>query len=216
MPKTVNAGGQKRDVIVVGASAGGVQALMHLLSRLPEALPAVIGIVLHRSPYYETRLPQVLGRHAALQVIEPADGTPLAQGVVYVAPRDEHLLFRDGHARLDHGPKEHRTRPAVDPLFRSAAEAYGARVAGVLLTGYGADGVPGLIRIKANRGVSLVQDPHEAPHPVMPIRAIADDSVDAILPLDGLAAALIALAAGQSFSSADERGVEVRSASAPA
>jgi two-component system chemotaxis response regulator CheB len=182
-----------RDVIVIGASAGGVQALMHLLAKLPGDLPAVIGIVLHRSPYFETQLPIVLGRRAALTVMEPHDDTELRPGVVYVAPRDQHLLFERGRARLNRGPREHRTRPAIDPLFKSAAASFGPRVAGVLLTGYGGDGVPGLIAIKSAGGVSLVQDPADAAHPTLPMRAIAEDNVDATLPLDGIAGAIIAL-----------------------
>ena len=206
MPRTVNAEGLRRDVVTIGASAGGVQALMQLLSKLPSDLPAIVGIVLHRSPYHETRLPAVLGRHAAIRVSEPTDGEVLERGSVYVAPRDQHLVFIGGRARLVHGPKEHRTRPAADPLFRSAAEAYGARVTGVLLSGFGSDGVPGLVRIKASGGISLVQDPREAIHPVMPMRAIVEDDVDAVLPLDGLAAAIVALAHGRSL----EHGTEVQ------
>jgi two-component system chemotaxis response regulator CheB len=214
MPRTVNPQGRTRDVITIGASAGGVPALMHLLSKLPAGLPAVVGIVLHRSPYHETQLPQVLGRRAAIRVLEPEDGMPLEHGTVYVAPRDVHLLFQDGVARLSHGPKEHRTRPAADPLFRSAAESYGARVTGVLLTGYGNDGVPGLVSIKAAGGLSLVQDPREAAHPVMPTHAIIEDDVDAVLPLDGLAAALVALAHGRAFSPDGSRAENVEDARA--
>ena len=190
---------QTRDVFTLGASAGGVQALIYLLSKLPSDLPATIGVVLHRTPYHETRLAWVLGRQATLKVVEPDDGETLQRGVVYVAPRDQHLLFDDGCARLSRGPREHLTRPAIDPLFRSAAAAFGPRVAGVLLTGYGGDGVPGLIKIKSAGGVSLVQDPQEASHPVMPRRAIAEDDVDAILTLDGIATALVALAHGRQF-----------------
>ena len=198
--RMINAEGQARDVIVVGASAGGVQALMHLLSKLPADLPAIVGIVLHRTPYHETRLPWVLGRHSALTTLEPEDGALLERGVAYVAPRDQHLLFEKDRARLSRGPREHMTRPAVDPLFRSAAKAFGPRVVGVLLTGFGGDGVPGLIEISAGGGLSLVQDPREAAHPTMPRRAIAEDDVDAILPLDGLAETLIALAQGRAIS----------------
>ena len=183
-------------MITLGASAGGVQALMTLLAKLPADLPAIIGIVLHRSPHHETQLPTVLGRHAGLKVIEPADGEPLEHGVVYVAPRDQHLLFQGGRAHLSRGPREHLTRPAIDPLFRSAAAEFGARVTGVLLTGFGGDGVPGLISIKAAGGISIVQDPLEATHPTMPRRAIAEDHVDAILTLDGIAAAIVNLVEG--------------------
>ena len=197
MARTINAERRPRDVVTIGASAGGVEALMQLLAKLPADLPAFIGIVLHRSPYHETRLPWVLGRHASLRVAEPHDGEMLQPANVYVAPRDRHMVFVGGYARLNHGPKEHRTRPAADPLFRSAAGAYGPRVTGVLLSGFGSDGVPGLIHIKAAGGVSLVQDPREAMHPVMPTRAIVEDDVDAVLPLDGLAEAITALAYGR-------------------
>jgi two-component system chemotaxis response regulator CheB len=195
--------GIRRDVITIGASAGGVQALMYLLSKLPADLPAIVGIVLHRTPYHETRLPAVLGRHASLKVLEPANGDPLERGVVYVAPRDQHMLFDMGVARLSRGPREHLTRPAVDPLFRSAAASFGPRVAGVLLTGYGGDGVPGLVHIKAAGGISLVQDPSEAPHPTMPRRAIAEDDVDAILALDDIATTLVRLAHGGTLHAPD-------------
>ena len=197
MSRLLNAEGHARDVIVVGASAGGVHALMGLLSQLPEDLPAVVGIVLHRAPYRESRLPWLLGRHTKLEVVEPVDDAVLEPGTVYVAPRDQHLLFEKGRARLSRGPREHMTRPSVDPLFRSAAETYRARVAGVLLTGCGGDGVTGLIGIKGAGGLSLVQDPREAPYPTMPSRAIKEDNVDAILPIEGLAAAIAALASGQ-------------------
>ena len=118
---------------------------------------------------------------------------------VYTAPRDQHLLVEDGAVRLSHGPKEHRTRPAIDPLFRSAAEAYGPRVVGVLLTGFGDDGVPGFIEIKKAGGLTLVQDPTEAQHPTMPRTAIAEDDVDAVLRIEGLAKAIVALAAGETL-----------------
>ena len=195
-PATNRNGGAK-DVVTIGASAGGVQALMYLLAKLPADLRAIVGIVLHRSPHYETQLPLVLGRHAALEVIEPASGELLQHGVVYVAPRDQHLLFQGGRAYLSRGAREHLTRPAIDPLFRSAASEFGARVTGVLLTGFGGDGVPGLISIKAAGGLSIVQDPREAAHPTLPQRAIADDHVDAVLTLDGIAAALANLAEGR-------------------
>jgi two-component system, chemotaxis family, protein-glutamate methylesterase/glutaminase len=188
---------EPRDVVVIGASAGGVQALMYLLSKLPADLPAFLGVVLHRSPHHESKLAWVLGRHAVLPVVEPADGALLEPRIVYVAPRDQHMLFGETRVRLSHGPREHLTRPAIDPLFRSAAENFGSRVVGVLLTGYGGDGVPGLIRITKGGGLSLVQDPREARAPMMPLRAIAEDDVDAILPIDGIAAAIVALANGE-------------------
>jgi two-component system chemotaxis response regulator CheB len=151
-----------RDVIVIGASAGGVQALLGLLGRLPDALPAAVAIVLHRSPFHETRLPWVLGRRTKVRVVEPSEGEPVEHGTVYVAPRDRHLVFRDGTVWMDGVPREHRTRPAIDPLFRTAAAFYGPRVVGVLLSGMGGDGVSGLMHIKAHGGLSMVQSPAEA------------------------------------------------------
>jgi two-component system chemotaxis response regulator CheB len=199
MPRHLNIDAKVRDVVVIGASAGGVQALMFLLSKMPADLRAIIGVVLHRTPYHETKLPFVLGRNAAVRVLEPDDCALLEPGVVYVAPRDQHLVFEKDRARLNRGPREHMTRPAVDPLFRSAAAAFGSRVAGVLLTGYGGDGVPGLIAIKAAGGVTIVQDPREAPHPTMPRRAIVEDDVDAILPLEGIAGAIVDMAEGRPY-----------------
>ena len=185
-----------RDVVTIGASAGGVEAVRQLLSQLPADLPAALAIVIHRSPVFESRLAFVLSRRAKMEVVEPVDGDPFVHKRVYTAPRDQHLLVEDGVVRLSRGPKEHRTRPAIDPLFRSAAQAFGPRVVGVLLTGFGDDGVPGFIDIKKAGGLTLVQDPREAQHPTMPRTAIAEDDVDAVLRIDELAKAIVALAAG--------------------
>ena len=186
-----------RDVIVVGASAGGVQALMYLLSKLPGELPAIIGLVLHRTPYHETQLAAVLGRQSTLRVIEPRDGTALERGCVYVAPRDQHLVFERGAARLSRGPREHMTRPAIDPLFRSAAAEFGARVAGVLLTGY-----------RGGWGARPNRDQGGGRRDPGPGSAGGHTSDDAsardrrrrrraVLPMQGIAAALIATASGR-------------------
>ncbi|PYM21035.1 MAG: hypothetical protein DMD78_19820 [Candidatus Rokuibacteriota bacterium] len=185
-----------RDVIVIGASAGGVEPLMTLLARLPRDFPAAIGIVLHRSPFYETQLPWVLGRHSPLTVVEPADGVALERGVVYVAPRDQHMLFEAAVVRLDRGPKQHRTRPAIDPLFVSAAAAHGPRVVGVLLSGFGGDGVSGFLSIRAVGGITIVQAPDDAQFPTMPLRALKEDHVSAALSVEEIAAALSVLAPG--------------------
>jgi two-component system chemotaxis response regulator CheB len=188
-----------RDVIVIGASAGGVEAVRSLLAVLPAELPAGVAIVIHRSPVFESRLPYVLGRRAHLPVREPEDGEPFRHGQVYAAPRDQHMLFEDGVFRLTRGPKEHRTRPAIDPLFRTAAESFGNRVVGVVLSGLGGDGVSGLISIATRGGLSIVQDPSEAMYPTMPKSAIADDDVDAVLFLDDIGKALSALATGETI-----------------
>src|SRR5262245_17663779 len=189
-----------RDVIVLGGSAGGVVPILSLLESLPPDLPAMIAVVLHRHPYFETHLPKVLGRHARLTVLEPLDGDPIQPGVVYVAPRDQHLLIADGVVRLDRGPRQHRTRPAIDPLFVSAAACYGPRVLGVLFSGLGCDGVSGFLTIKAAGGITLVQQPEEAQYPTMPLRALREDDVDGALNLPALSTAIVALAAGDVFS----------------
>ena len=200
----------RRNVITIGASAGGVEALTGLFSLLPRDVGAAIAIVLHRSPVFESHLPLVLGRRARLRVIEPADGDPFERGSIYTAPRDHHLMFEDGVVRLGRGPKEHRTRPAIDPLFRSAAKVYGERVVGILLSGFGDDGVSGLIEIKKAGGLSMVQDPKEALHGSMPCTAIREDDVDAVLKLRELAAAIVDLANGEMV---DVKPPEARAAS---
>jgi two-component system chemotaxis response regulator CheB len=124
-------------------------------------------------------------------------------GRVYVAPRDHHLVVEDGVVRTDRGPKQHRTRPAIDPLFRSAAREYGPRVIGVLLSGFGADGVDGLIAIKAAGGLSIVQDPLDARHGWMPRNAIAGDDVDYVLLLASIPDALVTLVAGGAVAKTD-------------
>jgi two-component system chemotaxis response regulator CheB len=186
-----------RDQIVIGASAGGIQALTSLFRRLPARLDATIAVVLHRSPFYaESVLPTVLGRESRLTVSEPWHGEPLVKGRIYVAPRDHHMVLNDGRFMLNRGPKEHYTRPAADPLFRSAADFYGPRVIGVVLTGSGDDGVSGLIAIKEKGGLSVVQDPAEALHDSMPETAIERDHVDAILTVAEIARELPRLVAG--------------------
>jgi len=195
-PPLVNAERVKRDVIAVGASAGGVSALERLFSELPPAFPAVVTAVLHRSPHFESRLSRVLGRDSVLSVVEPRNGEAMCASTIYVAPRDQHMIVHDGALRLHRGPKEHFTRPAIDTLFRSAAQVHRARVVGVLLTGGGDDGTDGLNAIKAAGGISIVQDPSEAQHPSMPLNAMLYDHVDLVLPLAGIADYLIALAKG--------------------
>src|SRR5262245_12407417 len=185
-----------RDVIVIGGSAGAVIPVIRLLSALPRAIPAAIALVVHRSPFHESRLSWVLSRRSRLLVIEPTEAEPVKHGVVYVAPRDQHMVIDHGVIRLNRDAKEHRTRPAIDPLFRSAAASYRDRVAGVLLSGMGADGVSGLLHIKAAGGLSLVQSPVEAEFSIMPNHAIHEDDVDAVLPVNALAEALAVIAKG--------------------
>ena len=189
----------KRDVIVIGASAGGVMALLELFAALPAGLSAAVGVVLHRStsPGAPGALASVLGRRSALPVIEPKGDSSLKQGTIYLAPPDHHLLFRPGGVSVQRGPKEHCTRPAIDPLFRSAAAHYGDRVAGMLLTGAGEDGVSGLIAISQASGVTLAQDPDDAYMPYMPMNALRFDDVSGVFPLKDMASVVKALVNGQ-------------------
>jgi two-component system chemotaxis response regulator CheB len=185
-----------RDVIVVGASAGGIPAVIEVLSRLPADLPAFIGVVIHRGAASRSNWSHILGRKTTLRVVEPSDGESLIRGTVYIAPADCHMRFEHERITLDGGPKEHSTRPAVDPLFASAALAYGPRVVGVVLTGGGHDGTRGLLDITKAGGLSLAQKPSEAEHPSMPEYAIAYDHVRAALTVDEIGDVLVLLARG--------------------
>lgn len=123
------------DIIVIGASAGGVEALTSLVKRLPEDLPAAVFAVLHISPESPSRLPEILSRAGKLPATQPKHGEEIRPGHIYVAVPDRHLLVHRGHISVVHGPKENRYRLAIDTLFRSAARSYGPRVVGVVLTG---------------------------------------------------------------------------------
>ena len=181
------------NIVVVGASAGGVEALSALLEYLPDDLPAAILITLHLSPFSESHLPQILARVTRIPVKHPENQEPLRQGSVYVAPPDFHLILEPEVIRLGHGPKENRHRPAIDVMFRSAAKTHGSRVTGVLLTGNLDDGVAGLVNIKKCGGITIVQDPKEASFPEMPLRAIESLEVDWCLSLKEIGRKLIEL-----------------------
>jgi len=205
MTKMINRDRTVRDIFLLGASAGGIQALTGILKRLPATLPATVAIVLHRSPTFESELGRLLGRFSLLPVSEPADGDPIKQGQVYIAPRDVHMSMQDDTWRLNRGAKVHFSRPAVDPLFMSAAANRGRRAVGVLLSGGGSDGVLGLLAIKAAGGLSIAQQPSEAQAPSMPRHAIDEDHVDAVLRLDQIASLIGALAIGEIFMNGAER-----------
>jgi two-component system chemotaxis response regulator CheB len=194
----INPERSRRDVIVMGASAGGVTALRELFAKLPVDLEAAVAVVLHRSPVVESALAPVLAWRSALPLVEATDEMPLQRGTIYVAPRDQHLRIDGKTLRLSRGPKEQHTRPAIDPLFRSAAASFGARVVGVLLSGTGDDGVSGLISITAAGGITLVQDPLEAAYPHMPRSAIINDRVQAALRVADIADVLTQIARGES------------------
>jgi two-component system chemotaxis response regulator CheB len=182
------------DIILIGASAGGVQALSTVVCGLPHDLPAAVLIVLHIAPYGRSAMPAILARAGVLPAAHAGDGDPIEPGHVYVAPADHHLMVEPGRVRISRAPTENGQRPSVDVLFRSAAQAYGPRCIGVVLTGNLDDGTVGLAVVKKYGGVAIVQDPEEADYPSMPRSAIQNVEVDRVLPLAGIAPLLVELA----------------------
>jgi two-component system chemotaxis response regulator CheB len=183
------------DIIVIGASAGGVEALTTLVRGLPEDLPAAVFVVLHISPESPSFMPRILNRAGKLPAVHPRHGDEIRPGHIYIAPPDHHLLVHEGHVGVVHGPKENRHRPAVDPLFRSAARRYGPRVVGVVLTGALDDGTVGMLAVIERGGIAVVQDPREAMYPSMPLSVLQNCKVDHVLPLADIPALLAQLAA---------------------
>jgi two-component system chemotaxis response regulator CheB len=181
-------------LVVVGASFGGVEALLALASALPPDFPAFIAVVQHIGTQ-QSILPQLLSRAGPLHAVHPSDGERLRQGRIYVAPPDHHLLVTRDSLRLSRGPRENYTRPAIDPLFRTAALHWGAAAIGVVLTGELDDGTAGLAAIKACGGLAVVQDPQEAVAPSMPASALANVEVDHCVLLKAIAPLLSRLVA---------------------
>lgn len=180
----------KQDIVVVGASAGGVEALKILAAGLPPDLEAAVFVVLHIGKGGvdgQSYLPDILSKAGPLPAINPTDGESIQKRKIYVAPPDCHLLLEHGHIHLSSGPKENRTRPAINPLFRSAARAYEGRVTGVIMTGLLDDGVAGLAEIKRKGGVAIVENPATAMFPSMPANALKYVEVDHVadLPMIG-------------------------------
>jgi two-component system, chemotaxis family, protein-glutamate methylesterase/glutaminase len=182
------------DIAVIGASAGGVEALIRLAGALPQDLPMAVFVVVHYPEEAPSTLPQLLSRAGPLAATNPRDGDPIEHGRIYVAAPGSHLQVKEGRVSLMKGPKENHHRPAIDPLFRTAALAYGARVVGVLLSGADGDGTAGLQAVKQRGGVAAVQDPDEASFARMPKSALEHVEVDYCLPLDDIAALLSRLA----------------------
>ncbi|HEY0607491.1 MAG TPA: chemotaxis protein CheB [Herpetosiphonaceae bacterium] len=166
------------DIIVIGASAGGMEALQDLVRGLPPDLPAALFVVWHLPAHSVGVLPDVLTRAGPLPARHARDGELIEPGRIYVAPPDWHLLLEPGRVRLTHGPKENHFRPAVDPLFRSAAIAYGPRVIGVVLSGLLDDGTAGMWVIKDRGGLAVVQEPDAALYPSMPASVLEYVAVD--------------------------------------
>lgn len=166
------------DIVVIGGSAGSLNVLRQLLARLPAGFPAAVFVVMHISRHSRGNLPSVLDRAGSLPAQDAIDGAVIKRAAVFVAPPDRHLLLRPGHMLLRRSPYENRTRPAIDPLFRSAAIAYRSRVIGVVLSGLLDDGTAGLVAVKSCGGISVVQDPQDADWPEMPSNALHHDHVD--------------------------------------
>lgn len=183
-----------RDIIVVGASAGGVEALGQLVRGLPSDLNAAVFVVLHVPPHGTSVLPNILRRQGPLPADHARDGEPIRPGRVYVAPPDFHMLLKNGHVRLARGPTENSHRPAIDPLFRTAARRYGRRVVGVVLSGVLDDGTAGLQSIKTQGGLAVVQDPDDALYGNMPQNALDNVAVDYALPVNEIGPLLARLA----------------------
>ncbi|MBW3570461.1 MAG: chemotaxis protein CheB [Gemmatimonadetes bacterium] len=182
---------EERDIVVIGASAGGVEAVAALVEALPRDLSAAVFIVVHFPPHSTSVLPRIITRRGGMTAMHPEDGTPIELGCVYVAPPDRHLIVEQGHVRLVRGPRENGARPALDPLFRSAARAYGARVIGVVLTGNLDDGTAGLMAVKSAGGLAVVQHPDDALYAGMPSSALRHVQADHVAPLGEIPAILV-------------------------
>jgi two-component system, chemotaxis family, protein-glutamate methylesterase/glutaminase len=168
--------------IVIGASAGGVETLKEVVSRLPADLAAPVFVVLHVPPFVASTLPSILTKASSLTAVHPQDGANIKSGCIYVAPPDHHLLIDKGTIAVKKGPRENRHRPSIDALFRSAAYIYGARAIGVVLSGALDDGTSGLWSIKHFGGIAIVQKPSDARFESMPRSALEYVKVDYNLP----------------------------------
>jgi two-component system chemotaxis response regulator CheB len=179
-------------IVVIGASAGGVDALLKLVAALPTDLPAAVFIVLHVGSH-KSELPGLLDRLGGLPAAHAEDGDSIESGRIYVAPPDHHMVIQRGRISLTKGPRENWARPAIDPLFRSAADVYGPNVIGAILTGALNDGTAGLYQVAQAGGVTVVQDPLDAHNPSMPESALTHVAVDHCLPLVKIGPLLVGL-----------------------
>jgi two-component system chemotaxis response regulator CheB len=179
------------DLVVIGASAGGIEALCTVVKDLPESFNAAVLVVLHVGSV--SVLADVLKRCGPLKTTTGRNGDLIERGHLYVAPPDHHMIVRDSHLELNRGARENRARPAIDPLFRSAAREFRSRVIGVVLTGALDDGAAGLFAIKSRGGIVMVQDPADAQYPSMPLTALRNMEVDHCLPVPKIGAKLTKL-----------------------
>jgi two-component system chemotaxis response regulator CheB len=182
---------KKVDIVAVGASLGGLQAVQALLRGIPKAFGASLVIVQHRRPDPGSMLVELLAKHSALPVCEPEDKAPIDVNQVYVAPSDYHMLVEDGRLALSVDPPVCYARPSIDVLFESVADSYGPAAIGVMLTNSNEDGAAGARAIKRAGGRVIVQDPADAESPVGPKAVLALTQVDAVLPIEAIATALV-------------------------
>jgi two-component system chemotaxis response regulator CheB len=194
--------GEGHDLVVVGASAGGLDPLLRIVRELPADYAGTVLIVLHVSPTSPSALPDILDRAGPLPVAHAVDGEPLLSGQVLVAPPDRHMVVVDGHVALTRSARENNHRPAINPLFTSAAAAYGGRVVGIVLSGMLDDGAVGLAAVASAGGVAMVQQPDEALYGSMPRHAVAGTHDARILPAGAMAAELVRLSRASSVATA--------------
>jgi two-component system, chemotaxis family, protein-glutamate methylesterase/glutaminase len=186
-----------RDIIMIGASAGGFEAIRSFVSRLPQNLPASVFVTLHTAPAAPGLLAELLASAGPLPVISPKNPIKIRPGHVYVSQPNLHLIVKRGFVASKFLPKENGTRPAIDPMFRSAAHSYARRVIGILLTGNLDDGAAGLRVIKDEGGLAIVQEPQGAMYPGMPLAAIKSTSPDYIVPLSEIPPLIVDLVASE-------------------
>lgn len=187
----------RRDLIVIGASLGGIKPLTQIVETFPVGLPAVVCVVLHIPAWRRSDLPEILSAAGRLRALHPTNFAPLERGHIYVAPPDQHLMIDGDRAFLWHGPRESQHRPSINVLFRSAAVMAGARVVGVVLSGALDDGAAGLWWIKRHGGVAIVQDPFDAVCAEMPNAALSTAAIDYVLPASSIGHRLLALVRGE-------------------
>jgi len=176
----------RRDIVVIGASAGGVEALGALVRELPANLEAAVFVVLHLAAEHKSVLPRILSSAGPLPAKHARNGEAIVTNRIFVARPDHHLLVHDSHIRVVRGPRENGHRPAIDPLFRTAAHTFGPRVIGVILSGALDDGTAGLLSVKSQGGLAVVQDPEEALVDAMPRSALENVDVDHALTARGI------------------------------
>ena len=179
-----------RDILAIGTSAGGVQALLFLAARFPQNFPASILITIHLPSHYRSNLDLILSSTGPLPATFARDGEPVEKSRIYIAPSERHLIVDGNRLWLGSGPRENRARPAIDPMLRSAAVCCCARTIGVILTGALGDGAAGLSAIAQCNGITVVQDPTDALFQEMPVTALGRVKADHVVSLSEMPALL--------------------------